>query len=104
MYRTPKSFNKPAICVYAIINKTLGLTYIGSTKAFYYRCSFHQSRLKYNTHENKKLIQLYNNDPVREHWDFIVLEDCSTHPENLHEREVFYISALKPECNVYSRK
>lgn len=61
--------------VYALVNRTNGRMYIGSSKNFYNRIKVHKSSLCLDKHNSKELQSDYN---AGHNIDFVILEQCET--------------------------
>jgi group I intron endonuclease len=79
--------------VYKILNRKTGKFYIGSSKDIKIRWRDHRRALKKGTHINP-LLQRAWNKTGKDHFDFIVLEECV--PDLCLEREQHYLDTLKP--------
>ena len=79
-----KRKTKPGI--YCILNITLNIRYIGSSKNISNRISTHKRQLRNNCHDNHRLQDDYNKNYL---FNYIILENCDI--EHLIEREQYYI-------------
>jgi len=84
------------ICVYQILNKVNGKSYIGSTVNLVSRKSTHFLALKNNKHHSEILQRAYNKYGL-ESFVFNILEECTR--ENKQELEQLYLDIYKPEYN-----
>ena len=70
--------------------------YVGQSINLKSRESSHLRKLRNNTHYNVYLQRLYNK--YEDSFIFKKVEECS--PENLTEREMYWIEKLEPKCNM----
>lgn len=84
--------------IYKILNSINNKCYVGSTKDFIKRKSYHLLHLSRNTHPNKHLQKSYNKYG-KEHFSFVIIEvvECEY---NLCEREQYYESIEKETYNI----
>lgn len=81
------------IGIYRITNKINGKSYIGQSKNIERRFREH----KYICSETNKSLAIAYKKYGRENFEFSILEECSI--EDLDNREIYYIKALKPQYN-----
>lgn len=82
------------IGIYKITNKINGKSYIGYSKNIERRFWEHRCV----SHEFNKAMRADLVKYGKDNFSYEVLEECE--PEKLAEREIFYISKLKPEYNI----
>ena len=70
--------------------------YVGQSINLKSRKSSHLRKLRNNNHYNIYLQRLYNK--YGENFIFNKIEECE--PQNLTEREMFWVKQLKPKCNM----
>lgn len=83
--------------VYLILNIKNQKIYIGSAINLKRRFKQHKSELRLNKHDNKHLQRSYNKYGNE---SFIYLKLEETNPEDLINREQYWIDTLKPEYNI----
>lgn len=90
-----KRLSRPG--VYQIVNKITGQRYIGSSKNLYKRWKKHQSQLRLQRHENRRLQASYDlHGPAAFHYGVIVF--CQE--EELLDIEQDWLDAAEPEFNL----
>jgi hypothetical protein len=83
--------------IYAIVNRTNGKQYIGSSWNINYRWDKHLYLLRNGRHHSKHLQHAWN-VYGESCFDIIVIETCDT--SVLVEREQYYIDTVHPEYNI----
>jgi len=83
--------------IYQIRNIVNGKCYIGSAVDLRQRWAVHLSTLRHRSHYNIHLQRAFDKDS-KEAFIFEVLEELE--PENLVEREQYYLDTLNPEYNI----
>ena len=84
--------------IYQILNKINGNRYVGSAMCFKKRKAVHLSQLRRNKHHNRHLQNAWNLYGEKA-FAFEILEYVID-PEQLIEREQYYLDTLKPEYNL----
>ena len=85
--------------VYKITNTINNKIYIGSAKYFARRKGEHYYMWRNNNHSNQHLQNSYSK--YGDVFKFEILEYCK--PENLVEKEQYYIDTLKPDYNILKK-
>lgn len=83
--------------IYLIFNEINGYKYIGQSKDIKIRWRNHKTNLKCNRHPNVILQRAYNKYG-KDNFKFKILEICDE--SSLDEKELFWISNIKPEYNL----
>ena len=81
------------IGIYKITNKINGKSYIGQSNNIERRLKEH----KYISSETNKSLKKAYKKYGKENFEFSILEQCKL--EELDEKEIYYISTLKPKYN-----
>lgn len=84
--------------IYIIKNIETGMFYVGASRDYYRRISFHKSCLRLDKHSNKKLQNDWN-QYGKEKFIFRFIEDCKE--EDLKHRERYHIEANRG--NIYNK-